>query len=314
VRRPTLVSLLGAAAVLVGLAVAGGSGHAAANTVFPGTSIAINDCCNNTGAVTGTASTAGTYPSTVTVGATAPPTVGKVRVTVTLDANWPDDIQLLLVNPDGTKKVILMANAGGNGGNAISPDTLTFDDGGGPIPDNTQLKDGTYHPTSLAGDCDNQASPTNFPSPAPASPYSTALSAFNGTPSAGQWKLYVIDDCNLGNVGASITSWSLEITGPTAVTVNNFSARRVSRAVQLRWRTATETEALGFNVYRFSHGSKMKVNRGLIVAKRSGTARGAAYTLRDTRAGRTAATYRLQAVSLRGKRTWAASSSIRARR
>ena len=312
-RRSTLISVLGAAAVLVGLAVAGGSGHAAANTVFPGGSIALNDCCNNTGAVTGTPSMATSYPSTVTVGATAPPVVGKARVTITLDANWPDDIQLLLVSPDG-KKVLLMANAGGNGGNAISPDTLTFDDGGSPIPDNTQLKDGTYHPTALAGDCDNQANPTNFPGTAPAGPYATALSAFNGSTSVGTWSLYAIDDCNLGNVGASITSWSLEITGPTAVTVNNFSARRVARAVQLRWRTSTETEALGFNVYRFSHGSKTKVNHRLIVAKRSGMVRGAAYTLRDTRAGKAAATYRLQAVSLRGKRTWVKTASVRARR
>ena len=317
-RRPLTRSL-----VLVGLAaalaVAGGAGRAAPNTVFTGGSIGLVDCCNNVGAAIGNPSTAATYPSSITITpAQLSGNVGHVTVTVVLDAQWPDDVQLLLVNSNPPiKKVLLMANVGGGGGNAISPDTLTFDDSGVAIPDNGQLESGTYKPTAAndAGDCDNQANPADFPGSAPAGPYAGALSAFNGKLAAGTWKLYAIDDCNLANVGGSIVSWSLEITGPTAVTLKSFTARREARGVQLRWQTASETDALGFNVYRFSAGGKAKVNHGLVAAKRRGTPRGAAYSLRDSRARRgTPYTYRLQVVGLHGTRSWAATSTVRARR
>jgi subtilisin-like proprotein convertase family protein len=308
--RRALVGLLVVAAVTAGLA--SGAGRAV-NSVFPGSPFTFVDCCNNSGAVTGTASTSSSYPSTIVV-SSGIPTVGHISVNVTLDANTPDDVELLLVSPSGAK-VMLMSNAGGDNGNAITPDALVFDDGGGAIPDNSQLKDGTYHPTALndAGDCDNQANPTSLPAPAPASPYATTLATFNGTVVTGQWKLFAVDDCNLGNVGGGVTAWSLSITGPTAVTVQSFTAKRSSKVVRLGWRTASEARIAGYNVYRFAHGTKVKVNRHFVAAKRSGTARGARYTLVDRYAKRAAVTYRLQIVSLSGKRSWAAAAAISAR-
>jgi hypothetical protein len=209
-----------------------------------------------------------------------------------------------------------MSDVGGGAGNAISPDTLTFDDAAaGLVPDNAQLQDGTYRPTNSGPDCDNPEPEDGFPAAAPAGPYATELSVFRGTAAAGQWNLYAIDDCSLASVGASIQSWSLDITGPQAVTLRSFTAARSSRGVALRWRTASEKDALGFNVYRFAGGKKVKVNRRLIVAKQSGKARGAAYKLLDMRARRGAAyTYRLQVISLAGKRSWGATTTLRIRR
>ncbi len=308
----TSIRLLALAAVAAALPLLGGAGHAAPNTTFAGGGATLADCCNNSGAVTGTPSTATPYPLTINV-ASGVTTVGRVSATVKLDAQWPDDVQLLLVNPSASAKVLLMANVGGDNGNALSPDTLVFDDTGPTIPDNTQLKSGTYKPTGATdADCDNQSNPSNFPAPAPAGPYGSALSAFNGSAAYGNWKLYAIDDCSLANVGGSIVSWSVDITGPTAVTLRSFTAYRGAGGVRLRWRTAAETDALGFNVYRSASGKQIKVNRRLIAAKRSGTTRGASYGLVDTRAGhRSRITYRLQVISVRGARSWVANAAAR---
>jgi hypothetical protein len=314
--RRTIIRLFGAAALAAGLAVAGGAGGAATTTVYPGTPFTFSDCCNNTAAVTGTPSKASSYASSLTISGSPLLSVGHISVNVTLDANRPDDVELLLVSPSGAK-VMLMANTGGNAGNAITPDALVLDDTAASfISDSSQLTGGTYKPTALndAGDCDNQANPTSLPAPAPASPYAGALSTFNNTAVNGTWQLFAVDDCNLGNVGGGVTSWSLSIDGPTAVAVESFTGRRTSKTVRLGWRTASEADMLGFNVYRFAHGTKAKVNRGLIAAKRSGTARGASYSLVDTRAGRASATYRLQIVSPSGRRAWAATVAVSARR
>ena len=73
----------------------------------------------------------------------------------------------------------------------------------------------------------------------------------------------------------------------------------VRGVVALRWRTASEIEAVGFNVFR----SGTKVNRALIRAKHPGKARGAVYHLVD-RLAPTRATYRLHVVEVDGKRVW----------
>jgi hypothetical protein len=104
----------------------------------------------------------------------------------------------------------------------------------------------------------------------------------------------------------------LRFAGPTGVSLKAFTAAPVPRGVALRWRTASEADVAGFNVYRFAGTKKVKVNRSLVVAKRSGTARGASYRLVDNRVRRSGSyVYKLQAVSLSGQRSWIA--TIRAR-
>ena len=49
-----------------------------------------------------------------------------------------------------------------------------------------------------------------MPSPAPAGPYGTSLSALNGVDPNGVWSLYVSDDTRLES-GAISNGWSLEL-------------------------------------------------------------------------------------------------------
>jgi hypothetical protein len=100
---------------------------------------------------------------------------------------------------------------------------------------------------------------------------------------------------------------------PTAVTLRSFSAHRTRPGVLLRWRTASEIDLLGFDVYRLSGGHVLKLNRRLIAAKAPGRSIGAAYRLLDRRArsGR-AYTYRLRALSRTGTRSWSAKAITRA--
>jgi hypothetical protein len=98
-----------------------------------------------------------------------------------------------------------------------------------------------------------------------------------------------------------------DFLGPTAVSVGSFSAHRRGTAVVVTWRTATEADLLGCNVYRgMGNGPLRKVNLALIPAKRAGRAGfGARYQVIDRSVRRgTAYTYRLQFVSRSGARSW----------
>src|SRR6185503_1794692 len=119
-----------------------------------------------------------------------------------LSHTYPDDLDILLVGPAG-QKVVLMSDAGG--GTDISNVTLTFDDGAASsLPDSAAIVSGSYKPTDfVTGDI--------FPSPAPAGPYGTALSAFNGLNPNGAWSLYVLDD-EVNDGGSISAGWSLQFT------------------------------------------------------------------------------------------------------
>ena len=93
-------------------------------------------------------------------------------------------------------------------------------------------------------------------------------------------------------------------TDPLAVTVASFAAaRRTSQGVLLRWRTGTEADLLGFEVYRLHGRSSHVLTRSLIVAK--GSVSGAAYRFLDRTAKRGAAyRYRIKAVKRDGTTSW----------
>ena len=96
-------------------------------------------------------------------------------------------------------------------------------------------------------------------------------------------------------------------TTPLAVRVSSFSAKRSGKRVVVRWRTGSEVDALGFNIYRQrGHGRRVRVNRRLIPAlsfTRGGVA-GGAYSFSDRRAPRRAVRYWLQEVDVAGRRAW----------
>jgi hypothetical protein len=84
--------------------------------------------------------------------------------------------------------------------------------------------------------------------------------------------------------------------------------------VNLTWRTGSEGDTLGFNVWRYFRGKGVKVNRTLIDAKAAGRTGGALYRLVDRNARPGSYTYKLQVVSKDGHRAWRARASIRVRR
>jgi hypothetical protein len=91
-------------------------------------------------------------------------------------------------------------------------------------------------------------------------------------------------------------------TTPLAVSVYGLRAARSHGAVVLRWRTGTEADTLGFNVYRQLRGKRVRLNRRLLPSL--GGLGGSSYSFTDRRAPRRAVRYWLQDVDVRGARTW----------
>ena len=105
--------------------------------------------------------------------------------------------------------------------------------------------------------------------------------------------------------GGSNDAFVAKIVTPTAVSLRSFAAARSGRLVVLRWRTGSNHSLLGFNVYRQQRGKLVKLNRALIPSVFGGTTAGHTYSFLDRTARRGVTyTYRLQAVSLGGTRTW----------
>ena len=141
------------------------------------------------------------YPSTIEVTGVEGP-IAQVIVTIgQITHGFPDDVDILLVGPQG-QTVLLMSDAGGSAD--ISNVRITFNDfAPGTLPDLTQIQSGSYRPTNYgAGD--------TLPSPAPAPPYGSALSVFNGTDANGTWSLYVLDD-ESPDSGFISGGWTLDV-------------------------------------------------------------------------------------------------------
>jgi len=164
------------------------------------------------------------------------------QVIVTLDGlthSSPDDIDVLLVSPSGSRKVVILSDAGGN--IPISNGRIILDDAAGEqIPDNGPVLPGTYKPSNY-GEVDT------FPSPAPVAPYASTLADFNGIDPEGTWTLYVLDD-TLNDAGSIAGGWSLKIvTTPRIVTTT---------ASPVVWDEDT-TAIINFEVNDLDAGSKL---------------------------------------------------------
>ena len=196
----------------------------------------------------GSVGTATPYPSTINVSGFVG-TVSKVTVTLAnLNHTWPDDISILLVGPGG-QKTMLMSDAGGNAGvTPISNTTVTFDDSAATqLPQSTQITSGTYRP----GDYDSSET---LDAPAPAGPYGTVLSVFNGTNPNGTWSLYVDDDFPPADGGSIANGWALTIISGTnscctgAVSPASFRITSIVRSnnnILISWTTGIgQTNAL----------------------------------------------------------------------
>jgi hypothetical protein len=141
------------------------------------------------------------YPSTINVtGATS--NTFRIRVTLyDLDHVRPDNIDALLVGPNGAKYVV-MGDAGGTiAVTPAAPVTLTFADyPNAVLPDAGPLATGIFKPTT----CETPVSA--FPAPAPGLPYvepgctvaranaQTLFGNFGGIAANGNWSLFIRDD------------------------------------------------------------------------------------------------------------------------
>jgi len=140
------------------------------------------------------------YPATVNVSGLAG-TVQHVAVRLNnLTHTFPADLDVLLVGPGGQAAMVMSDIGIGNDVNNI---TMTFQDGA-PVPP-PQLVSGTFAPA------DNAPAEAALPAPAPAGPYGSALSVFNGTSPNGAWRLFVIDD-SANPDGGSLGGFSIIIT------------------------------------------------------------------------------------------------------
>lgn len=169
------------------------------------------------------------YPSAITVSGLPTSTT---KVTLTLNNyshTFPDDVDMMLVAPSGTRFVF---NSDVCGNAPIANLNLTFDDAAATlIPDAGTCTSTTYRPSNVG---------TADPFPAPAStsvaaenaaPAGTATlaSRFNGSNPNGTWSLFVVDDTT-GDAGTIAGGWSLTITAgfaftnASAITINSSAA------------------------------------------------------------------------------------------
>ncbi|MEO6062469.1 MAG: M14 family zinc carboxypeptidase [Thermoflexales bacterium] len=145
------------------------------------------------------------YPSSISVSGMANVTSKIVVRLKGLSHTYPDDLDVLLIGPGG-QKLLLMSDAGG--GRDINGVTFTFDDAAAAtLANSSQLATGTYRPS-------NYGTGDTFAAPAPAGPYSSALSTFTGANPNGTWSLYVVDD-SASDSGTMTGGWELTITSGT---------------------------------------------------------------------------------------------------
>ncbi len=174
----------------------------AGNSISGGfTAEEVYEVCNTAPITINSVGSASPYPSTIIL-TDLPEIVTDVNVQlIGLTHTWPDDIDILLVGPQG-QNLILMSDAGND--DDINNISLTFDDSATQnLPDSSSITSGTYRPTNYEGE-------DSFPGPAPSPSGATALDTFNGTNPNGTWRLYIVDDAE-GDAGL-LDGWCLAVS------------------------------------------------------------------------------------------------------
>lgn len=141
------------------------------------------------------------YPYPINIG--LPGNVTDVNLVLSgLSHTFPEDLDVVLVNPAGAKTIVLSDACDSVD---VTNVTWTFDDSaatGLPANTATPCASGTWRPT-------DHEPLDSMPAPSPAAPFGTSLSALNGSPAAGTWRLYVADD--QGGDGGYITGVQLQV-------------------------------------------------------------------------------------------------------
>jgi subtilisin-like proprotein convertase family protein len=166
------------------------------------------------------------FPSVTNVFGMTGVVTGVQVAVIGLEHHNVDDLNLLLVAPNGNG-IQLMSDAGGNAASASTGVTLFFqDDASGTIPDDGPFVGGVYKPVNYFGGLgeDSYFATTGntgdvYPAPAPSAASwasnTTLAQAFNGAAPNGNWSLYITDDNGNGLTGgldAAGAYWGLTIT------------------------------------------------------------------------------------------------------
>ena len=146
--------------------------------------------------------TANPYPSSIQISGLSGTVTGLAVNLENFSHDAPDDVDILLVAPNG-RRIVLMSDVGGT--TAVSNLSITFTDSSSALlPDNSALTSGIYKPTNFDG-------VDTFPSPAPQGAFTgSTLGAFYGSNPNGTWSLYVVDDTG-ANAGTIAGGWNLDI-------------------------------------------------------------------------------------------------------
>ena len=242
--------------------------------------------------------------------------LNQVRVTLhQLSHTFPDDVDVLLV----ARKASPSSYVGRRRGSGHHPGAPDLHDSSPQLlPDSTEIRDGTYRPTNYASEpvcLGGGVQGTTTSSTRPRRQGPTARHS-RSSKTRSERRLEPLHRRRLlpghGHDHQRLVTPAERRHHRRRVAT--FAARPPPAHIEIDWRTRSETETLGYNVFRSGSGSTVQVNKGLLQAKASGRARGAAYRLVDRRARPgTSYTYRLQVVALDGSRTWAGSTSLRAR-
>jgi subtilisin-like proprotein convertase family protein len=162
--------------------------------------------------ITGTGA-ADPYPSEISISG-RPGSITNATVTLSNFSHLsPDDVDILLVGPDG-RRIVLMSDAGGQ--MEVGGLNLVFDDSAPPLPDSGPITSGSYRPSDYEpGEV--------FPAPAPSGPTTgTTLNAFYGGVPNGIWKLYVVNE-NGTNYGSITGSWNITLQTSTSACLVTIS-------------------------------------------------------------------------------------------
>ncbi len=156
---------------------------------------------------------ASVYPSEIEV-SDQQGLVSAVQVSLTnFSHSSPDDVDLMLVAPNG-HQVVLMSDVGGT--NPVTNLNLIFDDvASASLPDNSILTSGNFRPTDFnPGDV--------FPNPAPSGTQSgRLLSSLNGLSPNGTWRLFLVDDTG-ANAGSISGGWNISVvSSPDVIGIQN---------------------------------------------------------------------------------------------
>lgn len=283
---------------------------------FAGGAITINENGNAT-----------PYPSTISVTGVSPNAVvsGLIIHINGFQHDSPSDVDMLLVAPNGTSKLIFWNDVGSTVAIGSPGINVNIDDAAGSqMPTAAALTAGSFKPTSNGGvdnfpapaQCNgNCPAPADYPAGGTTGGTSTIASSFitpGNVIAAGTWSLYVRDDQGGTAADGSITSWSLDISfaSPTLARMSSSSATVDDDGlVSLNWKTGYEVDNLGFNVYRDEGGNRTRVNKQIIAGSAllagQGTAMSAGrnYSWRDNTSNPNAQ-YWIESFDLNGTSSW----------